>query len=297
MKILLIVNPVAGRGRAPALAERSVTLLSAAGHDVELLRTGAAGDAAAAAREREGRVECIVVLAGDGTLSEVVNGLRDPAATPLAQLPLGTANLLARDLALPHRPEDLVALVGGGRVRRIDLGHVNGRRFLLLASCGFDALVTRGLRERRERLGFRGYLLPILQALRDYEPPRLELCLDDRERLRGELALVTNVRNYGGLFVVADEARCDSGLLHVVVFPRAHFRDLLRIAWAARQGDVASLPGVEIRAARRVCIEADAPAPVEVDGDYWGTTPVALEIEPAVVPVLVPPQAAPPAAP
>jgi diacylglycerol kinase family enzyme len=237
------------------------------------------------------------VLAGDGTLSEVVNGLRDPAATLLAQLPLGTANLLARDLALPQRPEDLVALVGGGHVRRIDLGHVNGRRFLLLASCGFDALVTRGLRERRERLGFRGYLRPILQALRDYEPPRLEVHLDDRERLRGELALVTNVRNYGGLFVVADEARCDSGRLHVVVFSRARFADLLRIAWAARRGDVARLPGARIRAARRVRIEADAPAPVEVDGDYWGTTPVALEIEPGVVPVLVPPQAVPPGAP
>jgi diacylglycerol kinase family enzyme len=176
-----------------------------------------------------------------------------------------------------------------GRQRRIDLGRVNGRRFLLLASCGFDALVTRGLRERRERLGFRGYLRPIAAAIRDYRPPSLEIVLDGSERLAAELVLVTNVRSYGGLFVVADDARCDSGLLHVVVFPRARIPDLLRIAWAARQATVARLPGVLIRSARTVRIEARDPAPVEVDGDYWGTTPVALEIEPAVVPVLVPP--------
>jgi YegS/Rv2252/BmrU family lipid kinase len=291
VKILVIVNPVAGRGRAPALAERVATLLGADGHDAQVVRTQAAGDAAAAAREHEGRVECIVVLAGDGTLSEVVNGLRDPGATPLTQLPLGTANLLARDLGLPDRPEGLAALVREGRQRRIDLGRVNGRRFLLLASCGFDALVTRVLRERRERLGFRGYLRPIAAAIRDYRPPRLEILLDDAERLPAELVLVTNVRSYGGLFVVADAARCDSGRLHVVVFPRAHIPDLLRIAWAARRGTVASLPGVQILTARSVRIEADAPAPVEVDGDYWGTTPVALEIEPAVVPVLVPGEA------
>jgi diacylglycerol kinase family enzyme len=96
-----VVNPVAGRGRAPALAERVAALLGADGHDAEVVRTRRAGDAAKAAREHVGRAELIVVLAGDGTLSEVVNGLRDPSRTPLAQLPLGTANLLARDLRLP----------------------------------------------------------------------------------------------------------------------------------------------------------------------------------------------------
>jgi YegS/Rv2252/BmrU family lipid kinase len=288
LKILLIVNPVAGRGRAPALAERAAALLDADGHAVEVVRTRAAGDAATAARSHEGRAECIVVLAGDGTLSEVVNGLRDPSATCLTQLPLGTANLLARDLALPRSPEQLTAVIRAGRLRRIDLGRVGARRFLLLASCGFDALVTRALRERRDRLGFRGYLRPIASAIRHYRPPRLEIEIDGSERLPGELVIVTNVRNYGGLFVAAEGARCDSGCLHVVVFRHAGRADLVRIAWAGLRRAVSRMPDVELRSALSVRIESGEPAPVEVDGDYWGSTPVTLEIEAGVVPVLVP---------
>ena len=103
---------------------------------------------------------------------------------------------------------------------------------------------------------------------------------------------MSNIRNYGGLFSITDRARCDSGHLDVCVFPRAGVRDLLRYARAARAARVSRLDGVEYRTGRRVRIASPEPVPVQVDGDHWGETPVDIDLEPSVVPILVPSQPA-----
>jgi YegS/Rv2252/BmrU family lipid kinase len=297
MKVLVIVNPVAGRGRAARGAERVARLLEARGHHVERLATRGAGDAARGAREREGAVGCFVVGGGDGTLSEVVNGLADPSRTPLLPVPTGTANNLARDLGIPRRDESLAQLVETGAVRRVDLGRVGGRRFLTTVSSGFDALVTEVVkRSRATRLGYRGYPRAILSALAAYRPPELVVQIDDAEPMRGALVVVSNVRRYGGLFVVTDRARCDSGHLDVCLARRATRRDLFYYGIAAALRRLDRVGTLEFRTGRRIRIEASRPAPVEVDGDYWGTTPVAIEVEPRVVPVLCPAAPAPDAA-
>jgi diacylglycerol kinase family enzyme len=97
-----------------------------------------------------------------------------------------------------------------------------------------------------------------------------------------------NHQNQLGYF--ADRARCDSGHLDVCVFPRAGVRDLLRYARAARAARVSRLEGVEYRTARRVRITSPEPVPVQVDGDHWCETPIDIDLEPSVVPILVPPQ-------
>jgi YegS/Rv2252/BmrU family lipid kinase len=288
MKILVVLNPVAGRGRAPRRSARLVRGLEERGHAVELFETRAPGDAGKRARAREGHVDRIVVVGGDGTLNEVVNGLADPASTPLAQLALGTANLLARELRLPRRPELLADLVDEGFLRRIDLGHADGRRFLLLVSAGFDAQVTGLLFDRERRLGYRRYLRPILKALKDYHPPNLRVRLDGEAPLHGALVVVSNVRSYGGLFEVTERARCDSGHLDVCILRRGRARDLTRYAWAAWRRHISSLSDADLRSAREIRIDAAEPVAVQVDGDYWGTTPVAISVEPAVVPIVVP---------
>ncbi len=285
----MVGNPVAGRGGAPRKAERFARELERRGHHVDWLLTRRVGEARRRAGELEGRVDCIVVAAGDGTLNEVVNGLSDPSRTPLGHLPLGTANLLAHELGLPHRPEALAELVESGATRRIDLGRIGRSRFLLLASSGFDALVTQRVRRARAKgLGYRGYLLPILRTLASYREPHLRVRIDGREELEGSLVVASNLRNYGGLFSVTDRARCDSGHLDVCVFRSASRLEIPGYVAAAALGRISRLRSVAYREARRVEIEGERPVPVQVDGDYWGTTPVALEIEPRVVPILAP---------
>jgi YegS/Rv2252/BmrU family lipid kinase len=230
-----------------------------------------------------------VIVGGDGTLNEAVNGLPDPGAVPLVHLAVGTANMLARDLRLPRRPRAVAALVERGDPRRIDLGRANGRGFLMNASCGFDAMVTETIRARRSgALGFHAYPLPILRTLRRYREPRLEVRLDGGEPVAAALVIVSNLRNYGGLFVAADRARCDSGHLDVVLCRRARRRDLVRYLAAALLRRVSRLEGVAYRSASRITIDAQEPVAVQIDGDHAGTTPLEIEVEPAAVPIVAP---------
>jgi diacylglycerol kinase family enzyme len=125
---------------------------------------------------------------------------------------------LAHDLGLPRAPEPFARLVGTGAVRRLDMGLVGERRFLLVVSAGFDAMVVREIaRTRSATLGYWGYARPIFRALKGYVPPRITIEVDDRPAVEGQLVVVSNTRNYGGLFTMADRARCDSGHLDICV--------------------------------------------------------------------------------
>ncbi len=287
MRILLIANPISGRRRGPARVRELAETLVRRGHAVELHFTRGPGDAASRAREADPGLERLVVAGGDGTLNEVLNGLADPAKIPLAQLPLGTANLLGHEFGLPRAPGACADLVERGPLRRLDLGLLGERRFLAVASCGFDAMVTRALQRRSGALGYRGYLAPIWRTLRAYRPPVLHVALDGAAALSGALVVASNVRNYGGLFTVTERAAPDSGVLDVCVFASATVPDLFRYALAGLRGGISRLAGVTCATAQRIEIESSEPVPIEVDGDACGTTPARIEVVPRCVPFVV----------
>jgi YegS/Rv2252/BmrU family lipid kinase len=291
VNVLVIGNPVAGAGEAGRRAERLVRLLEQRGHTVAWRLTRRRGEACRLVGDFEGKVDRIVVAGGDGTVNEVINGLADPTATPLTHMALGTANLLSSELGIPRDPEALVEVVERGATRHIDLGRLDGHRFLLLASSGFDAMVTERIqRSGRKPHRYSGYFAPLVRTLATYRPPRLEVRVGAGEPLTGALVVVSSIRNYGGLFSITDRARCDSGHLDVCVFPHASIGDLLRYARAARAARVSRLEGVAYHTGRRVHIASPEPVPVQVDGDHWGETPVDIDLEPSRVPILVPSQ-------
>ena len=291
MKVLVIANPAAGSGRGRARTARLVRALEARGHAVECFATRAAGDARQRVAACEGSVDRIVAAGGDGTLNEVVNGLADPSATPIAPLALGTANMLAVALGVPRDPEKLAEVVDRGSVRRIDLGCVGTTRFLGVVGVGFDALVTEEVRRARHGpLGYHRYALPILRALRRYRPPRLDVRLDGGAPIACGFVIVAKLPNYGGLFAVTPDARMDSGHLDLCLFRDATIRGLLRIVWPARRGTLAARSDVVVTTATRIAIDSPGPEPVsvQVDGDAWGVTPIEITLTPRVVPMLVP---------
>jgi diacylglycerol kinase (ATP) len=301
VKVLVVANPAAGSGRGRRRTQRLVRALEASGHAVECFATRGPGDARARVATAEGAVACIVAAGGDGTLNEVVNGLADPAATPIALLPLGTANMLAGALRAPRTPETVARAIERGGVRRVDLGRAAPvgagapgtpapSRFLGVAGVGFDAMVTEAVRRRRRgALGYRGYARPILTTLRRYRAPRLVVRLEDGPPIACGFAIVANLPNYGGLFAVTPDARPDSGHLDVCLFARADFPGLVRIVWPAWRGRLAARADCRVAAASRIAIaSADGTAvPVQLDGDAWGTTPIEITVEPRVVPIVV----------
>jgi YegS/Rv2252/BmrU family lipid kinase len=297
VRVLVIGNPAAGAGRAGRRAAALVRALEARGHAVDWRLTRAPGDARRLAAAGEGRADCIVAAGGDGTLNEVLNGLAEPSATPLAPMPLGTANMLARALGVPRDPEALARAVEGGARRRIDLCRADGTRFLAVAGVGFDALVTERVGARRHgRLGYRGYAVPILAALARYRPPRLSVRLDGGAPVAGGFLIASKLPNYGGVLRVAPAARLDAGRFEACLLREARVPDLLRAVVPAFRGRLAALRNVAFAEATHIRVDSESPAPVQLDGDYWGTTPVSFEVEPGVVPVVVPAAAAEPVA-
>jgi YegS/Rv2252/BmrU family lipid kinase len=289
-KILLIANPVAGGGRAKRLAADLVQRLCQRGYLVETFVTNSAGDAARRAGHIEADVDVLVVIGGDGTLNEILNGLPDPSQRPIAHLPTGTANVLGRELGLRRRAEDLIQILESGHLRRLDMGLLDERRFLLMATAGFDAMVAKEVRRRRgETLGYVGYLMPILRALQRYQPPELKVTVDGGEQILGAFVVVSNTRNYGGIFSFADQARCDSGHLDVCVFPRGTLPALIWYYFAAFCGWVSQRTDVRYLTGSRIRIESIEAVAVQMDGDPVGATPVDIQLVPAAVPVLVPP--------
>ena len=291
MKVLVVGNPIAGGGAAARKIEALAELLRARGHAVEVFLTAAAGDARARAAAPEFGADALIAAGGDGTLNEVVNGLREPFATPVGFLPAGTANVTARELGLSGTPEEIAALIEAGDARRIDVGRAGGRRFLMVASVGFDALVVaEDARRRAKSQRFTRFAVPILRALWRYRAPALTVTVDDAPPVKGALAIVSKTRHYGGLFSLALEARCDSGVFEVTVCARGSRPALVLYALAALCGRMERLGGVRTLRGIRVAVESEAPAPVEVDGEPFGTTPATFELAAGALPFLAPPR-------
>lgn len=304
-RIKVIANPFSGGGRAGRLARRMTNALRRRGCEVELEETARAGDARRGAARAEG-FSAVGCVGGDGTVNEVVNGLPENGAPPLAMIPSGTANVLAKELGLPRTVAGLARLITDGREVRWDLGvdRLSGRKFLLFASAGYDAHVVHLFHEARRKpvrlwqyalWNMWLYIVWGLKSIAGYRPPRITVELEGR-RLTAEAAWVqvSNVPSYGGPLVFTPRARPDDGAFEVMVQHARRRRDVLRMFWAAILNYAFRMeyrmPDVTFHRAGRVRIVSTdgAAVPVQVDGDPGGHLPVEFEIVPGGIRVLSP---------
>ncbi len=214
-----------------------------------------------------------MVAGGDGTLNDVLNGLPDPIPDP-HRAPAHRDCQRPRPRARIPEKDGFIQIIEGGHVRRLDMGLLGERRFLMMAHAPLDAMVTEEVqRQRRGRDGYLGYLMPILRALRRYHPPDLEVAVDGGKQITGAFVIVSNTRNYGGIFSFADRARCDSGHLDVSVFPRGALPALVWYYFSAFHGWASRRTNVRYLTGNRIRIQSREPVVVQVDGDPSGVTP------------------------
>ena len=287
MRLLLIVNETATAvtARRRVLVQREL----GADHKLEVEETSRRGHAARIARGAalEG-VDAVVVLAGDGTLSEAADGLAG-SATALAPLPGGSTNVFARSIGVPYDPvqaaERLVVSLARGNFRRIGLGVADGRRFLFHAGLGLDAAVI-GQVERRSFLKRYG-THPLFVAttvdtwLRRYDRrrPRFRVELGDGEVVGDSaFAIVSNQRPWSYLgrrpLMIAPEAGLDVPLT-LTLFRSASLSVLLSGAASAMQRGQRLMhhPKVAQRTdVHALTVTGYGPFPWQADGDYLGDT-------------------------
>ena len=288
--MLIVFNPVAG-SRRTRLLWRVLDVLVGNGIRLEVAETTRRGDAEAFARAAATSGARLVVAAGgDGTVAEVANGLMD-TPTALGVIPLGTANVLAHELALPFAPRAVAAALAFGRTRPIWPGLARGaqgtRLFVQMLGVGFDAHVVHRLSIPLKRAcGRNAYALQTMRELVRYDFRPIPVRLDGVESHAGSV-IVSKGRLYGGPFVLAPEARPGEPGFSVVLFDRSGPGAALFYGAALPLDLLARAPGLRRVRARRIEFTGNGIVPAQADGDAAGTAPLVVTDAPAPINLVV----------
>jgi diacylglycerol kinase family enzyme len=235
--------------------------------DIVLTESGPEG-VAAAERAASAGSDLVVAVGGDGTVRGCAEALAG-TGVPLGIVPLGTANLLARALALPRDPASALNVAFTGRDRPIDLATADDVTFTAMAGIGIDAAVVAAARFKRH-LGWHAYALAGVAHLR-MAPTTFSIRIDDGPPITttARSVVVANSGLLPGGFTILANCHPDDGVLDVgVLAPRGP------LGWAALAGRVMRGDGRLRRfPARRVAITASEPLPVQADGEVLPGTP------------------------
>jgi YegS/Rv2252/BmrU family lipid kinase len=308
VKPFLIVNPASAAGRTGRHFDAIARAVRAAVGDFECAFTRARGDGARLAREAlASGGELLVAVGGDGTASEVIDGMTSAAnghgrsEALFGFIPRGTGGDLRRTIGLAGDVEGAARALAGRREALLDLGRIEFvgaggarqvRHFANVAGCGVSGVVSRsvndGLRLPSGKLSF---MLASARALLTWRDRRVRWRLDggpwSDERVTA--LSVCNGRYFGGGMMVAPDARMDDGLFDVVVWKDLGLTDFVVKKPMLYDGTHVRLPNTRVFRARTVEVEAGAgeDVPLDVDGEAPGGLPARLTVIPQALRIRV----------
>jgi len=290
MKLKMIFNPMAGRGRARKQIGRALAYLRERGADVDCVPSASPADltriAAESSREDWDRV---VVCGGDGSLHLAVREF-DLERGTLALLPLGSGDDFARVCGIPRAVIPACDAILFGQTREVDVATANGLRYLGVAGLGFDSEVAEYANENAKFLrGSLVYLYSIFRVLPRFTPRNVRMTTTDGERsLEIMFACVGNSRQYGGGIRITPDARIDDGMLDLCVVHRTSRGQLLKTLPRAYTGSHVKSPFVETTRGTRFTFESEHPMEVYADGERLTRTPVTFALAAGKLRIMVP---------
>jgi diacylglycerol kinase (ATP) len=234
----------------------------------------------------------VVAIGGDGTVSDVAEALVG-TSTPLGIIPVGTANVFARELGLPLDLEGACALLAGRHATTsVDAMRVGKKYFVLQIGIGIDSLMIRDTdRRAKRRFGRGAYLWTAFTRLVGFQPVRFTIVADGRRsRPRASQVLVAN----GGVLGVppfrwGPHIRPNDGRVDVCIVSARTALDYLGLAWHTLLGQQRRDRHLRYLSAQQgIIVSADHALPVQGDGEIIGETPVHIQVVPDALRVIVP---------
>lgn len=242
----------------------------------------------------------LVVVGGDGTVNEVVNGILETAGpVELAVIPRGTGWDFARTYGIPQDLDRAVDIARDGDIREIDAGRVSYRSwagedahawFANVASAGISGAIAKRANESSKALGGKvSYYWSTFAVFFGWQTGDMRVSVDDETR-EGRMidVMVANGRYLGGGMMMCPEAEPDDGVFDVLLIGDVTKRDLLLVLPKTYKGKHLPHPRLEPLRGRVVTIDAAEPLPIELDGEQPGTTPARFEVVPRALRVRVP---------
>ena len=281
-KLLMIVNPRAGKSKSHGPLFDAAAALSQAGWLLSIHVTSAPGDAAETARREGGRYDLVVAVGGDGTLNEVVSGLVQLRRPPLlGYLPQGSTNDFASSLHISPDPAEAAAAIARNVPRLLDVGFWNGRSFLYVASFGaFTRTSYAAPQNAKNALGHFAYILEGMKDLSTLRPYHVRLTAGG-EVLDGEylFGAVCNSTSIGGLMKLNPErVVLDDGLFEMLLIPSPKTAADLQSLVHALLNQQYDSQGLVFRHVSSIHFETEEELPWSLDGEYAPSAP-AVDIE------------------
>jgi YegS/Rv2252/BmrU family lipid kinase len=287
-RLAVIVNPTAGAGKALEALPRIRGELERLGADFHVIETTSADHAREEGRVARERGEAVGALGGDGLIGTLA-GVLCGGESPLAVLPGGRGNDLARVLGIPSDPEAAARVAVEGVERPIDVPEANGASYVGIASCGFDSDANRIANEAKLVRGNLVYLYAALRALAQWKHARFDVTVDgQRHTVTGWSVVVANSKAYGGGMYVVPHAELDDGLLDVMLSAASSKRHFLSHLPKLFSGAHVDDPALTFIRGSEIEVSADRPFAVYADGDPIAQLPVRIRVAPRALNVLVP---------
>jgi YegS/Rv2252/BmrU family lipid kinase len=289
-RLLLIVNPSSGSGRGAELLPEVERQLRARRLEFGTVITKSLEHGVQEARSAVERGETPVVMSGDGLIGQIGGALAGSGAT-MGIVPGGRGNDFARVLGIPNDPAEAVSLLAQGPARRIDVGEVNGRRFLCIASIGFESVANRLANETGWLRGGLVYFYAGIRTLATWKPATFSVRLDGDPSVsfEGYSVQVANSRAFGGGFFVAPNAELDDGLFDVVTVGDSSKWAFLSGMPRAKKGEHLEREEVKVLRATEVEVTADRDFAVYADGEHLADLPAKLRVLRGALTVIAPP--------
>jgi YegS/Rv2252/BmrU family lipid kinase len=290
--LALLVNPTSGGGRTKGLLPKVEEELDKRRIVFRAEHTKSTEHAAGEALRAADAGELPVVMSGDGMIG-AVGGALTGTEVPLGIIPGGRGNDLARVLGIPTDPAGAVEVLAAAHTRVIDVGEANGRRFLGVASVGFDSECNRIANQTRFVRGNLVYAYSVPRALASWKPARFTLRIGDESlRFSGYSVAAANSSTFGGGMRIAPDASLDDGEFDIVMIG-----DVGKLRYLSNLPKVfkgTHIDNEEVRVVRapRLELSASRPFAVYADGEHLTDLPASLRVLPRALSVLVPPTAA-----
>lgn len=279
-RAIVVLNPVAGKGeglsRKPWLIER----LDQMELQYKLQVSQSEGEIEQIARNLdEKETDLLIVVGGDGSLVEAVNGLIGKSIA-LAVLPMGTGNDFVRSLEDKIDPETVLRAIETDSLRSVDVGMTNDRFFINVTGFGIDSYILANM-EKIKRFfgGSAAYFVSTIYTLLGYRSQRVRIRFDDQDFEKDVmLTAICNGRYFGGGMMISPNSCVDDGLFDLVIVRKLGKLKFIRLFKRVYKGTHIEVDEVEVYRSSRFVIESETEIPINVDGNLYGTTPLEVRV-------------------
>lgn len=284
--IAFIVNPVAGNGKAIKMIPKIEKIMKEKAQDYKIFITKFAGEGTKLAKEASNSgYDIVAAVGGDGTVHEVINGLKDTNAV-LGIIPLGTGNDFARFFNIPKNIKKALEILINGKVNIIDSAIIN--KYITcnnIANIGIDADVALEVAKFKKFLsGIFAYLIGLFNVLIKYKPYDINIDIDGKKIKRKiMLAAFGNCSFYGGGFKILPDANPKDGFIDIIIVNKINKLKLLFLLPMAIIGKHTLLKCVETYKAKNIRVNMEKEVAICVDGEVLPSSHIELNVKKSAV--------------